>query len=124
MSDATPTFSGGRNIAMKVPPHLWDATVLFYRDVIGLKQTDRLAPAVCFEFGANHLWIDRVETISHAELWLELNTDDVPKAADHLEAAGIVRRETIEKLPDGFPGFWIRNPASIIHIVKEPDAVR
>jgi hypothetical protein len=30
-------LSGGRNIAMKVPPYLWLATVRFYRDVVGLK---------------------------------------------------------------------------------------
>jgi len=29
-------FTGGRNIAMKVPPHLWDATVQFYWDIAGL----------------------------------------------------------------------------------------
>jgi hypothetical protein len=29
-------FVGGRNIAMKVPPHLYEATVQFYRDVVGL----------------------------------------------------------------------------------------
>jgi hypothetical protein len=33
--EAAPKFAGGRNIAMKVPPHLWDATVRFYRDVGG-----------------------------------------------------------------------------------------
>ena len=26
-------FSGGKNIAMKVPPHQYEATVAFYRDV-------------------------------------------------------------------------------------------
>jgi hypothetical protein len=27
MSSMTPMFSGGRNIAMKVPPHQWETTV-------------------------------------------------------------------------------------------------
>jgi predicted enzyme related to lactoylglutathione lyase len=35
MSSMTPMFSGGRNIAMKVPPHQWETTVAFYRDVLG-----------------------------------------------------------------------------------------
>ena len=111
------SFSGGRNIAMKVPPHLWDVTVRFYRDVLGLKQVGTEAPGVVFEFGANRLWIDRVDGISHAEVWLELTTDDVDGASEHLRAAGVVRRDEIEPLPDGFSGFWIANPAGIIHLV-------
>jgi catechol 2,3-dioxygenase-like lactoylglutathione lyase family enzyme len=31
-------FAAGRNIAMKVPPHQYEATVGFYRDVLGLKE--------------------------------------------------------------------------------------
>lgn len=111
---------------MKVPPHLWDETVRFYRDVAGLRELKPIteaSPSACFEFGANRLWIDRVDGMSQSELWLELSTSDVPGAARHLESAGIVRRDEIEPLPDGFDGFWIQNPASIIHIVKEPDDV-
>ena len=32
-----PEFTGGRNIAMKVPPHLWEETVAFYRDLLGMR---------------------------------------------------------------------------------------
>ena len=112
-----PAFRGGRNIAMKVPPHLYDTTVRFYRDVIGLPVIERLAPSVVFEFGACRLWIDSVDGVSQAELWLELNTDDVSAAASHLESAGAVRRDEIEPLPEGFQGYWISSPASIIHLV-------
>ncbi len=45
-------FAGGRNIAMKVPPHLWDATAQFHRDVVGLKVTQHaptVPASVCFE---------------------------------------------------------------------------
>lgn len=114
-------LAGGRNIAMKVPPHQWDATVEFYRDVVGLNVIEHAPtepPSVCFEFGANQLWIDRVDGMSQAELWLELTTTDVQGAASHLESAGIVRRDEIEPLPEDFEGFWIQNPASIIHMVK------
>lgn len=110
-------IAGGRNIAMKVPPHLWDTTVRFYREVIGLEEITRHAPAVGFQFGANQLWIDRVESLSQAELWLELVTDDTRAAAELFEREGIVRRDEIEALPEGFDGYWIQNPASIIHIV-------
>lgn len=112
-----PRITGGRNIALKVPPHLYDETIRFYRDVLGLAVIERLAPSVVFEFGANQLWIDPVDGLSQAELWLEINTDDVSSAASHLKAAGIVRRDEIEPLPQGFDGFWISSPASIIHLV-------
>ena len=113
----TTNFAGGRNIALKVPPHQYDATVRFYRDVIGLKPLDNHPPAIGFEFGANQLWIDRVESLSQAELWLEVVAEDVPAAAEHFTAAGVARRDEIERLPNGFDGFWISDPASIIHIV-------
>ena len=31
---------------------------------------------------------------------------------------GVVRRDEVEKLPDGFNGFWVCNPAGIIHLVS------
>jgi catechol 2,3-dioxygenase-like lactoylglutathione lyase family enzyme len=65
-------FTGGRNIAMKVPPHVYEATVQFYRDVLGLKEITKHAPSVGFEFGSNQLWIDRVPGMSQAETWLEV----------------------------------------------------
>lgn len=117
-------LGGGRNIAMKVPPYQWEATVAFYRDVVGLKVIERAPttpPSVCFEFGANRLWIDRVDSANQAEIWLELATHDVEAAAAHLKAAGVARRDEIEPLPEGFDGFWIANPASIIHLVAKPE---
>ncbi len=123
MSAKKVMFAGGRNIAMKVPPHLWEATVQFYRDTIGLAVIEyepTVPPSVCFEFGANQLWIDRVDSLSQAEVWLELKANDIPAAAKHLSAAGVVRRDEIEALPDDLEGFWIQNPASIIHLVAKP----
>jgi catechol 2,3-dioxygenase-like lactoylglutathione lyase family enzyme len=113
------TFNGGRNIAMKVPPHQYEATVRFYRDVVGLRAIDEHLPDVSFAFGSNRLWIDRVEGMSQAELWLELVADDVGAASKHLEAASVVRCDEIERLPDGFKGFWISSPASIVHLVSK-----
>ena len=117
-------FAGGRNIAMKVPPHLWEETVRFYRDVLALETIahDTAAPSsVGFEFGPNRLWIDRVDGLSQAEIWLELTTSEVQEAAEHFKSTGVVRRDEIEQLPAGFEGFWIQNPASIIHLVSKPD---
>lgn len=114
-------FTAGRNIAMKVPPHLWEATVWFYRDVVGLKEIKKHAPAVGFEFGASQLWIDRVPDLSQAEIWLELITNDVSAASDHLKSAGVVRCDEIEPLPEGLNAFWVSSPAAIIHLVCKDD---
>ncbi len=114
------TFSGGRNIALKVPPHQYDATVRFYGDVLGLERIERFAPDVVFAFGANQLWIDRTAGLSQAELWLELVTEDRKAAMDHLARSRVSRCDEIETLPEGFPGFWISSPSSIIHLVREP----
>ena len=108
------TFTAGRNIAMKVPPHLHEATIRFYRDVLRLKEITKHSPSVGFEFGSNNLWIDCVAGLSQAEVWLEVLTNDVAAASQQLETAGIVRRDEIEPLPEGFQAFWVSSPASIL----------
>lgn len=118
----TTKITGGFNIAMKVPPHQYQATIAFYRDVVGLKPFTQKAPAVAFELGPNRLWIDEAPKLSQAEVWLELFTDDFRRAADDLAAAGVVRCDAVEGLDDGFRGGWIVNPANIVHLVREPDA--
>lgn len=75
---------GGINIAMKVPPHQYEATLAFYRDVIGLKPVEGRSPATGFELGPNRLWIDEAPGMSQAEVWLEIFSDDFPSAAAHL----------------------------------------
>ena len=119
------TLAGGRNIAMKVPPHLWDETVRFYRDVVGLPVIDNPVeqgpPSVGFEFGANRLWVDRVTGVSQAEIWLELTSADAAAAARHLRSAQVVRCDDIEPLSPGSSAFWISSPAAIVHLVCEPD---
>lgn len=114
-------FAGGKNIAMKVPPHQYDATVAFYRDILGLTQIDGPAgDSVGFEFGTNNLWIDRVPAMSQAELWLEIVTDDTAEAAEVLEKANVVRCDEIEDLGK-LDGFWVSNPAAVIHLVDAKD---
>ncbi len=116
----SPRFAGGPNVAMKVPPHQWDATVAFYRDVLGLEPLAPVGtdpPSVGFAFGAARLWIDRVATVSQAELWLEVTTDDPRAAAAHLAAAGVPRVDEIEPLAEGSPRFWISSPAQVVHLV-------
>ncbi|MDC6171063.1 hypothetical protein [Paucibacter sp. XJ19-41] len=112
-----PTFTAGKNIAMKVPAHLYEQTIGFYRDVIGLEELTSHAPAKGFKFGANHLWIDSVATLSQAETWFEILTHDIEAASAQLAAAGVVRCDAIEPLAADFQAFWISSPASIIHLV-------
>lgn len=111
-------FEGGKNIAMKVPPHQFDATVHFYETVLGFQRIGGpQGDAVGFVFGANNLWIDRVPGMSQAELWLEVITDDTKEAAGVLAEAGVARCDEIEPLGDSFDGYWISSPASIVHLV-------
>ncbi|MCU4379151.1 VOC family protein [Acinetobacter haemolyticus] len=118
----TTKFCGGVDIALKLPPHQFEATVAFYRDVLGLKPITDKGSEIGFEFGPVKLWIDTAPKISQAELWLELFTDNFSEAAKYLNDAGVVRCDEIEPLPEGFKGGWISSPANIIHMVREPNA--
>ena len=121
MSDhAGATFRAGRNLAMKVPPHQFEATVAFYRDVLGLPHLSSDESSESFEFGTLRLWIDRVTTVSQAEIWLEVQCDDTEEASRALKAAGVLRCDEIEPLPQEVDGFWIANPAGIVHLVDHP----
>ncbi|UCH48103.1 MAG: hypothetical protein JSU95_19085 [Betaproteobacteria bacterium] len=117
MTDNKHSFAGGRNIALKLPPHEFDDAVHFYREVLGLTQTKNYLPSIVFEYGASLLWLDRVETITQAALWLELRTPDTAAAAKHLDRHGVTRCDAVETLPDGFDGYWISGPGNIIHLV-------
>lgn len=112
-------FTAGRNIAMKVPPHVYDDTVRFYRDVLGFRELPEYQPSVVFEFGGNRLWIDRVTGLSQSETWLEVQASDLAAAEELLAEAKVVRCDEIEPLPDGFKAFWVSSPASIIHLVRQ-----
>lgn len=118
----TARIYGGIDIAMKVPPHQFEATLAFYRDTVGLKPITEKAPAIGFELGPNKLWLDEAPGLSQAEIWLELFTDRFDEAAGQLAEAGVVRCDAIEPLPEGFKGGWITNPANIVHMVREPEA--
>jgi hypothetical protein len=122
MSDqAYPKFEGGKNIAMKLPSHVFYQTVAFYKDVLRLPIREEEDSSVIFEFGVQRLWLDRVDHFSQAEIWLELITNDVEAAAGYLDNTGTVRRDEIEPLPEGFDGFWITNPANISHLISRQE---
>ena len=58
-------------------------------------------PDICgFQFGEVQLWLDRVATVSQAELWLQVDTPAVTVAKEYLEQEEVVRCDEIEPLPD------------------------
>ena len=114
-----PKFFAGDNLAMKIPAHEYSATLQFYRDVIGLPRIETMLPDIVFEFGDKRLWLDAVDHISLAEIWLEIQTDDAKVAAKYLEQKDIIRCDKIESLPQEFEGFWITSPSNIIHLVSQ-----
>lgn len=120
-----PKFTPGKNIAMKVPAHEYEDTVSFYRDVLGFREISGQVPSstesVRFDFGGKILWIDKVDSLSQAEIWLEVFTDNPADADKYLKEHGCIRRDEIEALPDDFKGFWISGPANIIHLVTKGD---
>lgn len=118
-----PTFTPGNNIALKVPAHEYEATVAFYRDILGFEEIQLASPdnveSVTFKFGEKNLWIDKIATISQAEIWLEVVTDDIESASQYFQEKNCVRRDEIEPLPKEFNGFWISSPANIIHLINQ-----
>jgi hypothetical protein len=110
------SFEGGGNIAMKLPRDQFAGTVRFYRDRLRLPVLEETDESVVFAFGHQKLWLDRADNMTRAEIWLDVVTDDLEGAADILEEA---RTDDPEPLPDGFEGFWVRNPADVVHLVSK-----
>ena len=122
--NASELFRPGKNIAIKVPLHQFDALVAFYRDVVRLTHLGREGRSEKFAFGELCLWLDPVPQMSQAEVWLELRASDLEEAKRHLAAHGVPRCDAIEPLPQGFAGCWIADPASIIHLIAQDPADR
>src|SRR5216110_1099632 len=87
-----PQFSGGANIAIKCPSHMYEQTVAFYRDTLGLPLIEEEKDGCIFQFGPNRLWIDNVPNLSHPDIWLELETNDTEAAASFLKVNGVAPR--------------------------------
>ena len=116
-----PEFKPGRNIALKTPAHEYQAVVTFYRDTLGLEQLPINEPdafeSISFAFGDKVLWVDRIDSLSQSEVWLELESSDVVAAQEYLLKKGCVIRNEIEQLPTTVNGFWLSSPSNIIHLV-------
>ena len=125
MNESKPAFQGGVNVAMKIPKSQFDATLAFYRDVLGLpvqRETGQGTPvSYSLQFGPVRLWLDRVDNYAHADVWLEIATNDLAAAARHLQAHGATIRDELEPLY-GVNGHWISNPAGVVHLLVEQAA--
>ncbi len=122
------SFTGGVNVAMKIPPDKYEATVAFYRETLGLELThapeESVADSYRLAFGGVTLWLDRVEGISEPEVWLEIKTDDLEAATAHLANGGIETCDEVEPLPPDMRAHWIRNPAGVVHLLEESTGER
>ncbi|MFN3601632.1 MAG: VOC family protein [Dietzia sp.] len=120
----TPLFRGGTNIAMKIPAARYDDTVAFYRDTLGFDVVEEATPATGTVsrtartgFGPCTLWFDCVDNYAQPDIWLELLTDDLGSAVDHLGRAGVSPRDELEPFPEGSTAHWICNPVGVPHVL-------
>lgn len=122
-----PLFTPGNNIAIKVPAHEYEATLAFYRDILGFVQIklniDDDSESARFQFGDKQLWIDKIKGLSQAEIWLEVITDNVDAASRYLHEQQCIRRDEIEPLPEGLEGFRVSSPSNIIHLINSADHI-
>ena len=107
---------------MKVSPELFDNTVQFYQTILGLPPAHLENPhtgnSVVFDFEGKNLWIDQREGVTQSEIWLEIVADDIEAADIYLSEMGCDRCDEVEPLPNGFKGFWVRGPGSVIHLIN------
>ena len=120
MTHELPKFTGGANIALKIPKFRFEETFKFYRDTLRLPYLGESRGAHRFQFGPICLWLDLVENYSQTDVWLELYTDDPERAADYLADSGVPIRDELEPL-DGLTGHWLSDPAGVIHLICSPD---
>jgi hypothetical protein len=115
-------FSGGVNIAIKVPKSKYEQTVDFYRNILKLKVEEKEIkhPTISrtheVKFGPNIVWLDCVDNYAHGEVWLELKTPDVERATSYLASKGVNTCDEIEEIPKNL--HWIMDPAGTVMIVS------
>lgn len=118
------SFTGGPNIAIKIPRSKYADTVKFYRDVLRLEVEEQPidSPTVSrthkVRFGANILWLDCVDNYTHSETWLELRTPDVPPAVEYLRTRGVHTVDELERIPKEM--HWLMDPAGTVLLLRKP----
>jgi hypothetical protein len=117
------TFTGGVNIAIKIPKTKYDQTVHFYRNILKLEVTEKPIdnPTVSrtheVKFGNNIVWLDCVDNYTHSETWLELKTTDVAEATEYLASQGVNTCDELEQIPESM--HWIMDPAGTVFILSK-----
>jgi hypothetical protein len=117
------TFTGGVNIAIKIPKSKYEETVVFYRDILKLPVEEKpiTNPTISrtheVKFGANIVWLDCVDNYTHSEVWLDLKTDDVEAATEYLRSKGINTCDELESIPSDM--HWIMDPAGTPFILNK-----
>lgn len=118
-----PNFTGGVNIALKIPRRQFEQTVAFYRDVLKLKleEVKTSAPTVTksykCKFGTNTLWLDQVDAYAKSDVWMELKTENMAEALDHLRQNGTNTCNELEEIPEDV--HWITDPAGVVYVPTE-----
>ncbi len=118
-------YSGGANIALKLPKDRYDQTVSFYRDVLGFALTPVDNPArpvsvsYRLSFGPITLWLDCVDRYPQAQVWLELQTAEPHAAVKDLVSHGARLVDELEDLPDGM--HWIKDPSGTVLLLNRAD---
>lgn len=113
-------FSGGQNIALRIPPQSFDDRLRFCRGPLWLWQLNDFLPSRVVEFESVPLWPDPVETITQTDVCLALRTPDTKNATAHPERSNMARCDAVESLPEGFDGFRISGPGNIVQPVHGP----
>jgi hypothetical protein len=120
-------FTGGPNIAIKIPRIKYADTVKFYRDVLRLEVEEQpidsstVSRTHRVKFGASVVWLDCVDNYTHSETWLELRTPDVPLAADYLRSRGVATVDELERIPKEM--HWVMDPAGTVLLLCKPGEV-
>lgn len=124
MQDKT-QFTGGTNIALKIPKHKYEETVRYYKEILGMQVVEEpitnptVSRTYSVVFGPNTLWLDCVDNYTHSEVWLEINTPDVSGAMDYLAAKGVTAKDEFEKIPAS--KHWVTDPSGAVMIVSSPE---
>ncbi|WP_230504288.1 hypothetical protein [Sutcliffiella rhizosphaerae] len=106
-------FTGGNNIALKIPKYKYNETVHFYKEVIKLPYLGFVSESHAFQFGGVTLWLDCMDNYSQQDVWLEIETDNVKTAAEYLKENNIDRRDEVE-VHENSKGYWISDPSGTI----------
>ena len=120
----TISFSGGPNIAIKIPRSKYADTVKFYRDVLKFDVEEQPIDSTTVsrthrvKFGANIVWLDCVDNYTHSETWLEIRTPDVQLAAEYLRTHGVATVDELEKIPKDM--HWVMDPAGTVLLLCKP----